>query len=176
MIKKEQVTIRNVRKSEVSLLLEIAKSTFIEAYASTNDATDFAKYLLENFHLEKFQTEFDNPESQFFFAEFQQQIIGYLKVNQGKAQTDSKLSEALEIERIYVRAAFQGKSVGRLFLQKATQIAKAEKLKTIWLGVWEKNPKAIRFYEKNGFSAFDKHLFQLGDDPQIDIMMKLELG
>jgi ribosomal protein S18 acetylase RimI-like enzyme len=42
----------------------------------------------------------------------------------------------------------------------------------VWLGVWEKNLRAISFYEKNGFIAFDQHIFQLGDDRQTDIMMK----
>lgn len=59
--------------------------------------------------------------------------------------------------------------------EKAISIALQKNAEYIWLGVWEENPRAIRFYEKNGFLEFDKHIFKLGDDEQTDIMMKLEL-
>ena len=71
--------------------------------------------------------------------------------------------------------AHQGKKIGQLFYQKALEIATQHKLRYIWLGVWEENKNAINFYEKNGFVAFDKHIFKLGDDPQTDILMKLSL-
>jgi ribosomal protein S18 acetylase RimI-like enzyme len=45
-----------------------------------------------------------------------------------------------------------------------------------WLGVWEKNLRAIRFYEKNDFVKFGQHIFHLGDDPHTDVMMKLVLN
>ncbi|MNE41268.1 Protease synthase and sporulation negative regulatory protein PAI 1 [compost metagenome] len=81
----------------------------------------------------------------------------------------------MEIERIYVLRAFHGKKVGQILYEKALQIAEVLGLSFIWLGVWEKNLRAIQFYEKNGFVAFDKHIFKLGDDEQTDIMMKKEL-
>lgn len=81
----------------------------------------------------------------------------------------------MEIERIYVLKEFHGKKVGQILYEKAIELAKGIDADFIWLGVWEENPRAIRFYEKNGFSAFDKHIFQLGNDEQTDIMMKLEL-
>jgi ribosomal protein S18 acetylase RimI-like enzyme len=56
------------------------------------------------------------------------------------------------------------------------EVAKALHSAYVWLGVWEKNARAIRFYEKNGFVAFDKHLFKLGDEEQTDIMMKRVLA
>jgi ribosomal protein S18 acetylase RimI-like enzyme len=55
-------------------------------------------------------------------------------------------------------------------------VAKQKKFTTVWLGVWEENKKAIQFYTKNGFVAFDQHIFKLGDDEQTDIMMRLEIN
>jgi ribosomal protein S18 acetylase RimI-like enzyme len=69
-----------------------------------------------------------------------------------------------------------GKGVGQLMLQKAIQYACDLKMERVWLGVWEKNYRAINFYTKNGFEEFDKHVFKLGDDLQTDIMMFLNLG
>ena len=62
-----------------------------------------------------------------------------------------------------------------MLYNKAIELARAMQLKYVWLGVWEENVRAIRFYEKNGFKTFDKHVFRLGSDEQTDIMMKLEL-
>ena len=56
------------------------------------------------------------------------------------------------------------------------KIAKSKNAEYVWLGVWEKNPRAIKFYEKNGFVPFDKHIFKLGNDKQTDIMMKLKIN
>jgi diamine N-acetyltransferase len=46
---------------------------------------------------------------------------------------------------------------------------------TVWLGVWEHNPRAIAFYEKWGFEKFGAHDFLLGTDLQTDILMKKKL-
>ncbi len=78
----------------------------------------------------------------------------------------------LEIERIYVLTTFHGKNVGQLLYDKAYQIAIEKKIDFIWLGVWEKNERAINFYLKQGFKQFSFHIFKLGDDEQKDIMMR----
>jgi ribosomal protein S18 acetylase RimI-like enzyme len=104
-----------------------------------------------------------------------EKIIGYLKVNFGKAQTDFKEDDSIEIERVYVMVEFHGKEVGKKLLVKAIEISREKNAKSVWLGVWEKNYKAIRFYHKNGFLEFGKHPFILGDDIQTDILMELQL-
>jgi ribosomal protein S18 acetylase RimI-like enzyme len=96
-----------------------------------------------------------------------------MKLNEGGAQTELQKEDSFEIERIYVLSDFQGKGIGRQLLEKAIQMAKEKKASYIWLGVWEENKRAIQFYKKNGFIAFDEHYFMLGDDKQTDIMMKL---
>lgn len=86
-----------------------------------------------------------------------------------------KENKVVEIERIYVLKEFHRKSVGQILYNKALEIAIQKKADYIWLGVWEENPSAINFYWKNGFLAFDKHIFKMGNDEQTDIMMRLEL-
>ena len=133
------------------------------------------KYLEESFSSDKLLGELNNPDSKFYFAKYNDEIVGYLKLNLGHSQTELNDNESLEIERIYVLKDFQGKKIGQKLYEKAVEVAKQNKVKYIWLGVWEKNQKAIDFYEKNGFVPFDKHIFVLGDDEQTDIMMKMEL-
>lgn len=169
------ISIRLAEKHELETLREIGRATFAEAFSARNTASDMDKYLDGNFSLEKLAMEFSHPESLFFFAEIGRQVIGYLKVNWGAAQTESLLNNALEIERIYVLAEYHGKNVGKKLFDQALQLARQKKMDAIWLGVWEENTKAIRFYRKHGFVEFGKHLFRLGEDEQTDILMKLEL-
>ena len=133
------------------------------------------KYLQEAFSLEQLRAELTNKNAAFYFAVMQNKPIGYLKVNFGSAQTDIRDEHALEIERIYVLQEFHGQKVGQQLYEKALAIARQKNMDYIWLGVWEKNARAIRFYEKNGFVAFGKHEFMLGNDEQTDILMKLQL-
>lgn len=137
----------------------------------------FSRFQGENltFSTEKVKGELSDENAAFYFAESENEIIGYLKVNYGDSQTEIKSEKALEIERIYVLKEFHGKKVGQILYEKAIDLAKGINADFIWLGVWEQNPRAIRFYEKNGFRAFDKHIFKLGNDEQNDIMMKLAL-
>jgi Acetyltransferases len=171
----ENVTIREIGIKEVDQLQKIGKRTFIETFASENTEENMSKYLRNGFSLTKLKRELTKKESQFYFAEIRNEIIGYLKINTGQTQTELKDNDSLEIERIYVLKEFHGKGVGQIIINKVLEIAKLKRVKYVWLGVWEENPRAIRFYEKNGFVSFDKHIFKLGADIQTDIMMKLEM-
>ena len=161
---------------DVEKLKEIGKLTFAETFSSDNSEENMKEYLENEFSTEKLKAELTDQNAEFYFAELDEKTIGYLKVNIGESQTEIKIKNALEIERIYVLKEFHGKKVGQILYEKALELAKEKDVENVWLGVWEQNPRAIRFYKKNGFVSFDKHIFKLGDDKQTDIMMKLELN
>ncbi len=167
--------IKQIGIKEIAQLQAIGRQTFAETFAESNSAENMTKYLEEAYAHDKLSSELNDPNSLFYLASFQDEIIGYLKLNFGAAQTEIKDNKALEIERIYVAKAFHGQKFGQLLYNKAIEVAKEKKVNYIWLGVWEENKRAIQFYTKNGFKAFDKHVFILGADVQTDIMMKLEL-
>jgi GNAT superfamily N-acetyltransferase len=103
------------------------------------------------------------------------EIVGYLKLNFNHAQKESVLEgKAFEIERFYILKLHQGKGLGSQLFKKAIEIGKDKGYKLLWLGVWEHNTKALEFYTKKGLTAFDSHLFQLGQDAQTDILMQLK--
>lgn len=133
------------------------------------------KYITERLSLESLKTELNNSNSAFYFAENDDKVVGYVKINFGNAQTELQDDHAVEIERIYVLKAFQGKKVGQLLYEKAMRVASEKNATYVWLGVWEENKGALAFYRKNGFVVFDKHIFRLGDEEQVDLMMKREL-
>ena len=166
------ITITKADVEHLAIVQQIGRETFFETFAEANTEADMEKYLAENFSNAKISAELDNPESQFFVAWRSEDPVGYMKLNTGHIQTELQDPASLEIERIYVKSAFHGQRVGQLLYDKALEIAGFEQKKYIWLGVWEENLKAIRFYEKNGFVAFDKHIFKFGEDEQTDTMMR----
>jgi diamine N-acetyltransferase len=170
------IEIRIAGIENIADLRKISRQTFYETFAEGNTAENMAKYLDEGFSIEKLTDELNDPDSVFYFALSEADIIGYVKLNFGESQTELKDSKAVEIERIYVSKEFQGKNVGKQLYDKAIEVATQHQAEYVWLGVWEENSKAINFYKKNGFVEFDKHIFLLGDDEQTDIMMKLQLA
>lgn len=168
-------TLSKVSVNDLIALQKISKQTFYETFSAFNSEENMKDYLENSLSLEKLTTEFNNPNSEFYFANLNNEVIGYLKINIGDLQTEIQDKNTLEIERIYVVQEFHGKNIGKLLFDKAIEIAKEKKVSYVWLGVWEENPRAISFYKKNGFVEFDKHIFKLGDDEQTDLMMKLFL-
>ena len=171
----ENIRIKRVTGNEVDQLQKIARLTFAETFASGNSEENMKRYLEKGFSADKLKEELADNNSEFYFAFLDNQVIGYLKVNFGQSQTELKDENAIEIERIYVLKEFHGKKVGQVLYEKAIEISKQRNVDYIWLGVWEENPRALRFYQKNGFVEFDKHNFKLGNDEQTDITMKLTL-
>lgn len=169
------IKIRPITLHDLKALQKIGKETFADTFSLDDNEADMQLYLEQSFAKEKLEAELTDPNSEFYFALSNKHIVGYLKVNFGQSQTEIQDNNTFEIERIYVIKEFHGKKVGQVLYNKALDIATQRKVDYVWLGVWEENPRAIRFYEKNGFKQFDTHVFQLGDDKQTDIMMKLEL-
>ena len=171
----ENIEIKRATLTEIDQLQQTGRQTFYETFASGNTEENMKKYLEEGFCVEKLTTELSDKNAEFYFATYNKKVIGYIKLNFGESQTELKDDAALETERIYVLKEFHGKAVGQALYEKAIQVAKQTKFDYVWLGVWEKNPRAINFYKKNGFVEFNKHIFMLGEDKQTDIMMKLIL-
>jgi len=171
----EKLKIRRISNDDVLTLQKISIQTFKETFTSGNTEENLKTYLDNSFTYSKLMNEINNSSSEFYFAESEYDVIGYLKLNFGNSQTELQDNKAIEIERIYVLQEFHGKKVGQILYEKAIEIAKHNNAEYVWLGVWEDNPRAISFYKKNGFVEFDKHIFNMGNEEQTDIMMKLQL-
>ena len=170
-----EIIVTKITKNEILELQEIGRKTFSETFSENNTEKSMNNYLETSFSTEKLTSELNDENSEFYFAKLNDKVIGYLKLNIGSSQTEIKDDNALEIERIYVLKDFHGKKVGQILYEKAIEIASQKKVDYVWLGVWENNLRAIKFYQKNGFVEFDKHIFRLGNEEQTDIMMKLNL-
>jgi len=171
----EKISIRKVEESELDALREISIRTFTESFASENSEADMNDYISKSRSVAQISKEFHTPGSDFYFALSEEKPIGYLKLNSGAAQTEFPEQNSIEIQQIYVDKDFQNLKIGQMLLDTALKIASEKNFEFIWLGVWERNAKAILFYERNGFEIFDKHQFALGTDVQTDLLMKKQL-
>ncbi|MDB5026238.1 MAG: family N-acetyltransferase [Mucilaginibacter sp.] len=169
------ITIQIVNPSDVDELLSLSKTTFYDAFERLNNPDDFEAYTSVAFTHDRLLSELTNPHSAFYFALIDDKKVGYIKLNYASAQTEFRDENAVEVERIYVLANQQGKRIGKQMIDFAISKAVEAKLQYIWLGVWEHNHSAIRFYEREGFKQFSGHEFWVGNDKQIDLLMKKEL-
>ncbi len=165
----EKITKCNLE--DLQVLREISIETFNDTFSNQNSADNMKAYLDRAFTSTQLEQELANRSSQFYFIWCDEEIAGYLKVNVNDAQSEKMGDEFLEIERIYIRSKFQRKGLGKYLIDKAIEIAEEQNKKSIWLGVWEKNEKAIRFYNKLGFVQTGAHSFYMGDEEQMDIIM-----
>ena len=161
--------------ADLDELRALSIRTYYEIFAALNTPEDMEEYLNRAFDREKLRRELEDKNSMFFFLRSGDKLTGYLKVNEAPSQTDVNDADSLEIERIYVSSEFQGEGLGRYLMEQAIAIAVERKKKYVWLGVWEKNKKAIRFYKKNGFYEIGTHTFVMGDDVQTDYIMRKDL-
>lgn len=160
---------------DVSRLVTLARQTFEEAFAHQNTKADLEKYLDEHFTPAKLSDELNDPTNKFFIAYADTQAAGYCKLRLNQHPDQPKNTKALELERIYVLREYQSKKVGAALMEHVINYSKANHYETLWLGVWEKNEKAIAFYKRWGFEIYGTHPFQLGNDPQTDVLMKKRL-
>ena len=167
--------IRKLDITDLENLQKISITTFRETFEEVNSEEDMQKYLDENLSLERLKNELENLDSEFYFIENENKNLGYLKLNFENAQTEKVEENYFEIERIYVLKAFLGQKIGQILFDKAIEIGREKNLEYVWLGVWEENHRAIRFYGKNGFEIFGKHDFVLGKDVQTDLLMKMKI-
>lgn len=168
------IVIEECNLKDIKKLKEIGEKTFYETY-DENLKEDMEDYMEKNFSYEQLENELKNNNSRFYMVKNDKEIIAYMKLNFITNQTNRGYDKSLEIQRIYVVQEYKGKHIGKKLIQKAVDIAKSNNQSYIWLGVWEKNINAISFYEKQGFKKYSSHIFKLGQDEQIDNLMKLIL-
>lgn len=166
--------IRKANIADINSLCEIGAKTFVETYEKENTPENLQKYLDEKFNEKQILDELSTPQTIFLLVELEDEVIGYSKLRVNSVENPNP--KALEIERIYITKQYHGQKFGALLMQGCIDTAIENNYESLWLGVWEHNPKAIAFYRKWGFEVFGTHIFQLGDDAQTDFLMQKTLS
>lgn len=171
-----EFTIRFATPEDAELIADLSRKTFYETFGYVNTKENMDKFMNEQFTREKLIAEVSEPENIFLLAFDGEVPVGYVKMREGEKRPEFENKDAIEVVRIYSINTYLGTGVGKQLMRQCIFLAKEMKKEIIWLGVWEKNPRAIAFYNKWGFEKFAEHDFILGDDVQHDWLMMKNLS
>ncbi len=169
------IAIRESRVEDMEAMRQVALSSYHDAFAEYNTPENMKAYLDEAYNLVTLTKEHDEKGSKLFLACDGEKIIGFARLRDTDEVADKLGTNTIELQRLYVLTEAQGKSAGKLLMEKAMQYAVDKNYDWIWLGVWERNFNAQKFYNKWGFEKFSEHTFWMGADPQIDWLLKRKL-
>lgn len=165
------ISIREATIQDIPAVRAVAISSYSDTFSPHNSQENMEKYLDGFYSLTALENEFYEPSTCIFMACEADQLVGFARLRECD-EAESLLGEnTVELHRIYVLTSAQGKSVGKLLMEASLTYAQEKEYEWIWLGVWERNFKAHRFYEAWGFERFSEHTFWMGDDPQVDWLM-----
>lgn len=169
------VEIKRATPTDSATLAGLGAEIFYHTFAAQNTPEDMALYLEETFTEAKLQQEFEEPGVVYYMAYADEQPTGIAKLSRKRTPEVLQQIPCIELERLYVHPNFQGQKIGHKLMELCIDTAREQGSKVLWLGVWENNSGAVRFYERWGFKKFGEHIFQLGTDAQTDWLMRLEL-
>jgi diamine N-acetyltransferase len=169
-----QINIRRATLDDAISLTNLSYTTFWDAFAHhpKNAPDDLAHYMRQAFNMEQITSELNDSRSIFLLAEIHGELAGYAKLVCDNLEPGIVARKPIELNRLYSQQKFLGQGVGQNLMDACFELARQEGFDMMWLGVWEYNPRAQRFYEKNGFQQVGSHTFVLGSDPQTDLLMQ----
>ncbi len=172
-----EIIIRQAVPEDAKLLTDLAYTTFWDAFANhpKNAPDDLNYYMRQAFNQEQITAELSDAKNIFLIAEIDGEAAGYSKIIIDNIEPGITAERPIELSRLYSHQKHLGQGVGQTLMDACFERAKAEGRDVMWLGVWEYNPRAQRFYEKNGFRVVGSHVFLLGKDEQTDLLMQKEL-
>ena len=169
------ITLRRAEAADAAALAAFAESTFRETFAHANSEVDLSLHCTKNFSAAIQGVEIADPRTIIFLAEHDAKLAGFAQLVLGRPVDCVHADRPSELFRIYVAGEWHGKGVSIRLLLSTLEAARRAGSDYLWLGVWERNAKAIAFYRKVGFESVGEHEFLLGRDPQRDLIMGLGL-
>jgi diamine N-acetyltransferase len=169
------ISVEQATPDDAETISRLATLTFNETYAWYNTPENMNDYTHTHFSVAQTRAELRQADTHFFLARVNHVAAGYAKIRNAEHPPELAGKRYCEVERIYVLKQFQKAKVGYALITECIDLARRLDLDTLWLGVWEKNESALRFYEKVGFRKFGRHIFRLGTDEQEDYLVKFDL-
>lgn len=170
----DQPRIHLATAADAEPLAALAERTFRDTFADDNAVGDMEAYVRDSFSLDQVRAELADDTNTFLlaFVDDVERPTGYAKLRTGTADPSVTGPDPVELERLYVDRSAIGHGVGAALMRASLDAARSAGHRTLWLGVWERNERAISFYEKWGFETVGDHVFKLGSDDQRDLIME----
>lgn len=172
-MKKDNILVRQANISDASLLADVGAVSFRDAFGADNDPEDLKLHLETTYSVETIRQALNDPTIIYLIAENNGTALGFARLSVAEVPAKITLNDAIELQQIYVLKRGWGKGLGPALMEKSIECARDHQKAGLWLGVWEKNDRAIAFYKKWGFEITGEHTFMVGSDPQQDLLMEL---
>lgn len=169
------IVLELVRPQDAMALTALKVETFLQTFAADNDPASVQAHLDRELTTEAVERSLTEEGSTTWWLLDDGTPVGYLKVNRGASQTEPDLTDGLEVQQVYVLASHHGRGLGGRLLDHAFDVARAEGLGYVWLGVWERNHRALAVYEHLGFGPFGEHTFHFGPEEQRDVLLRRDV-
>ncbi|HEY0050228.1 MAG TPA: GNAT family N-acetyltransferase [Pyrinomonadaceae bacterium] len=173
----ESVEIRTASARDAETLARVGRKSFYDAFADhpKNAPGDLKIYMDEAFSARTIAAELADKDVIYFIAEIGGEAVGYAKLKKNSREEATAGENPLELCRLYSLNEFIGKGIGKALMRHSLDYARDNRHDFMWLGVWEYNFRAQKFYEKFGFEKCGEHVFQLGTDPQTDWLLQKKI-
>jgi GNAT superfamily N-acetyltransferase len=169
------LTIRHATVADARAISEFGRRTFHGTFAPDNSAENIEAYLAVAFTEARQAQELADPNTVTLVAEMSAILVGYAQLSGGAAPPCVTGPSPIELVRFYVDRAWHGRGIAQALMQAVDECA-SDRAQTMWLGVWERNPRAMAFYAKCGFVDVGSHVFRLGHEDQTDRIMVRSLA
>lgn len=163
--------IRRAQLGDAKALSQAGEATFRAAFGALNTPGNMDLHCRNNFGEPIQSAQIADPRMVTLLAEDNRQLTGYAQLRWGEAPACVRARAPGEILRLYVVDDWHGKGVAQALMQACSGELARRGCDAVWLGVWERNPRAMAFYRKCGFLEVGDHVFLLGEDPQRDVIM-----
>lgn len=167
----EGVVIRRARADEAAALAGLMERTFCDAFGAANRPEDLATHIARSYSPEIQAAQLADPDHTILLADAAGTLAAYAQLRTGEIPPEVTGPAPLQLWRFYVDQRWHGKGLAQRLMAAARQAARDRGARTLWLGVWEENPRGIAFYHKVGFETVGSFVFHLGDLAQRDLIM-----
>lgn len=169
------IVIRIGEESDATALAELAARTFQETFAADNRPEDMALHLSRAYGTSQQERELHDPDITTLLAEVDGQLAGYAQIRVGTVPDSVTVESPVELWRFYVARGWHGQGIAQSLMRRVELEAHRRGGRTLWLGVWERNARAMAFYFKTGFRDVGSQVFMVGTDAQTDRILVRQL-
>ena len=170
-----EIRIRRAVEDDALALSVLAERTFRDAFADSNTTANMQLHCAGSYGQALQLAEIRDSTRETWVAESDTRLVAYVQLRLEAASPMIPGGRPIEIQRFYVDASHHGAGLAHKLMAHILARAKAAGSAAIWLGVWERNPRALAFYRKWEFNVMGEHTFNLGDDPQRDLIMRRDV-
>lgn len=163
---------RYAQIDDIQAIATLGAHVFTHSFAHLMPADDLQKYLLSTYSPSNISTELQRPSTTFIAAIQNDSLVAFMQLTQNTSEPCiDHLKSKIQLHRLYVSEKCQGLGIGKELMNRAEEEARKLGIENLWLASWERNLRAERIYERNGFKKVGNMRFILGDEVLRDWVM-----